>query len=264
MSIAMCSYVDDGYAIGLAAMLRSLRVHNPHIDCPFLVYSPCELSERSRHLLLSQYGNIRFVAVDGDVYGKCRFGGNREWKMSPALRYDLFRETSYERLIYFDADLLVVGNIDELFEFAGAFGACALPPGEGMELRAVGGFNAGVLCIGREVRTPEIWNRLLEVAEARDWSGNQTVLNLVLKKYYAQLPEIYNVSTTRMTPAKLPHARIIHFVGKYKPWESPNSFGEHQLRMAGKEMCDQLLGLWRSYSSDMQAFILSGEVMLAV
>jgi lipopolysaccharide biosynthesis glycosyltransferase len=90
----------------------------------------------------------------------------------------------------------------------------------------------------------------MHVAEASPWSGNQTVLNLVLKDMYHELPSEFNVGSTRMTPEKLVSARIVHYVGKRKPWQSEEPFGVNQIRLAGQDMCDTLLRLWKKYAPE--------------
>lgn len=248
MNNALCSFVDDQYTIGLVTMLRSLGRSNPHVDLPYLVYSARPLADASRSLIQREYKNVQFRLIDSDRYSRCHFSDRRAWNMSPALRYDLFLDQDFDQILYLDTDLIVIRNIDELLAYKGLLGACPLPPGEGMELRAVGGFNAGVLSIGKAVRTPETWAKLLEVAEARLWSGNQTVLNIVLKNCYEPLAQKFNVSSTRMTQKKLDAACIVHYVGKCKPWQDEQPFGDYQLEMAGKEMCNTLLNLWREYA----------------
>ncbi|WP_322405540.1 DUF6817 domain-containing protein [Massilia luteola] len=93
-------------------------------------------------------------------------------------------------------------------------------------------------------------HKLMHVTEASPWSGNQTALNLVLKDMYHELPSEFNVGSTRMTPEKLVSARIVHYVGKRKPWQSEEPFGVNQIRLAGQDMCDTLLRLWKKYAPE--------------
>ncbi|WP_082548299.1 glycosyltransferase [Massilia sp. Root335] len=250
MDVAFCSHVDDEYSVGLAALMRSLRQSNPHIAIPYIVCYSEVLSEASRRRIELEYPNIKYRTIASDLYQKCCFTKHRDWRMSPAFRYELFRVVDYEQLIYLDADMIIVGNIDELLAYRGDVAACSLPPGEGMEIKHLGGFNSGVLSLGKRVRTPEIWRKLMHVAEASPWSGNQTVLNLVLKDMYHELPSEFNVGSTRMTPEKLVSARIVHYVGKRKPWQSEEPFGVNQIRLAGQDMCDTLLRLWKKYAPE--------------
>lgn len=253
MGIALCSLVNEEYAVGLVALLKSLRHFNPQLDVPFLVYISRPLSAAARQRIGDAYPAIEYRLIDRTPYARCQFTKYRNWGMNPAFRYELFRECGYEQLIYLDADMLVNGNIDPLLAFRGAVGACAMPPGEGMELRDIGGFNAGLLSLGTAIRTPDIWRQLLTLAESNAWTGNQTVLNLVLKPYVLPLPAEYNVGTSHMTPEKLAGARIIHYVGKRKPWQADRPFDKHQLDNAGEAMCATLLRVWQGFSSDMAA-----------
>lgn len=253
MGIALCSLVNEEYAVGLVALLKSLRHFNPHVDAPFLVYISRPLSAGARQRIGDAYPHIEYRLIERALYAQCKFTNYRNWGMNPAFRYELFRETNYEQLIYLDADMLVNGNIDPLLGFRGALGACAMPPGEGMELRNIGGFNAGLLSLGKAIRTPDIWRQLLALAESNAWTGNQTVLNLVLKQYVLPLPVEYNVGTSHMTPEKLHGARIIHYVGKRKPWQADRPFDRHQLENAGEAMCATLLQVWNNFASEWAA-----------
>jgi len=249
MNIVFYSLINADYAVGLLALLKSLRISNPDVMIPYVVQSATPLPVQMCAEMLEIYRNIEFRLINPSPYEHCKFSKHRDWQMNPAYRYEIFRDIEFDQIIYLDADLLIVQDISELISFRGALGACPLPPGEGMELRNIGGFNCGVLSIGREARGPEIWKRLIEVATARSWSGNQTVLNIVLRGFYRALPTRYNVSSTKMTSEKLQTAAIIHYVGKYKPWQSEQQFGEYQLKMAGKDMCDQLSELWHTYAN---------------
>ncbi|MYM37523.1 hypothetical protein GTP38_24660 [Duganella sp. FT94W] len=253
MDIALCSLVNEEYAVGLVALLKSLRHHNPGVALPFLVYISRPLSAGARQQLEAAYPRIEYRLIERERYARCRFTNYRDWGMNPAFRYELFRETAYEQLIYLDADMLVHGDIAPLLAFRGALGACPMPPGEGMELRNIGGFNAGLLNIGRAVRTPQIWRQLVELAEANAWSGNQTVLNLVLKQHVQPLPLEYNVGTSHMTPEKLEGARIIHYLGKRKPWQADRPFDRHQMEHAGEAMCATLLQVWNAFAPGVAA-----------
>nr|WP_315401628.1 glycosyltransferase [uncultured Duganella sp.] len=248
MKVGFCTLVNEGYVPGLIALLNSLTYTNPTIDLPFLVYLDKTLPPHVQASIERCYGNVAFEQIDESSYGQCQFDGYRSWGMNPAYRYEIFKNEEFDQLIYIDADMLVVGDIGPLLSFSGALGACRLPPGEGMELKKIGGFNAGLLNIGREVRTPEVWRLLLEVAESEAWTGNQTVLNLVLESHFEELPAQYNVGTSHMTEASLASARILHFLGKKKPWE-PVPFDHYQLAGAGPEMCDRLLKLWRQFEN---------------
>ena len=245
-SIAFCSLIDDDYAIGLMALLKSLRQFNPEISLPFLVYHGTPLSPNLTAELERLYTPIRFLAVDPEPYRKCRFSSYRRWGVSPAWRYEIFRQSDFDRLIYIDADMLVTGDISPLLAFQGSLGACPLPPGEGMELRHAGGFNAGLMSIDKSLRTPEVWSELLRVAESRPWSGNQIVLNIVLGKLYQPLSNIFNLTTCEVTFDNLCDARILHYVGWQKPWHEP-AFDPYQLEKAGSEICERLLTIWRKY-----------------
>lgn len=244
--IGLCTLVEEQYVIGLAAFLKSFRKWNPHISYPFLVYACMPLSDQACEVLVREYPWVEFRLIESWWYTRCSFTRYRTWGMNPAFRYELFRNQDYDQLIYFDSDMLVMDKLDPLFAFRGELGACVMKPGEGMEMKQLGGFNAGLLSIGRSIRTPEIWADIMDIAQSGAWSGNQTVLNLSLQRFHQPLPDEYNVRTSQMTMEMLHTAKIIHYVGWQKPWEAV-PFDPHQLRHAGPPMCQRLLDIWRAY-----------------
>ncbi|MFT3736026.1 MAG: glycosyltransferase [Rhodocyclaceae bacterium] len=250
--VALCSLTDEDYGVGLLALLKSLRTHHPDLAVPFLVYHGTPLSAKLERDLRRAYEPLSLSPIDVAPYSKCLFSSYRAWGVSPAWRYEIFRENAFEQLVYIDADMLVQGDITPLLEFRGALAACPLPPGEGMELRAMGGFNAGLMSIGRSLRTPETWQALLQVAESRPWSGNQTVLNIVLGKYLQPLSNIFNLTTCEVTQDNLAAARILHYVGWQKPWHEP-AFDPYQREKAGDIVCEALLQRWLQYAPDTPA-----------
>lgn len=247
MNSALCFIIDSGYVVGLVAFLNSLRKTNPHVDVPALVFHRGDLTPPQLDLITASYPDVVFRSIDVEPYRRCRFSDYRDWGLNPAYRFELFRVQEYDYLLYFDADMLVLGDISPLFEFRGDLGACPIPPGEGMELKTVGGFNAGMLILGRAVRTPAIWRTIMSIAEQQEWSGNQVILNRAVKDFYEPLPAIFNASTCSITPQSLREVRIAHFVGRQKPWESP-PFDDHQSRQAGEEVCRLLLQRWTEHA----------------
>lgn len=242
--LGLCCLVDDAYVIGLSVFLRSLNRIHPALEAPLVVLHD-GLSEGGRDSIRRAHRNVKFRRVAAELYHRCDFGGNRHWNLNPAYRFEIFRLEEFEQLLYFDADLLVVREVSRLLAFRGAFGACRLPAGEGMELASSSGFNAGVMSVNRSLRSMTTWDLLMACAHSQRWSGNQVILNRVLGEQVAYLEAEYNMSTDQLTTESLSTARIIHFVGQTKPWE-PSGVGDHQRRKAGAAVCEAAVALWHA------------------
>ncbi|MFT4173388.1 MAG: glycosyltransferase [Rhodocyclaceae bacterium] len=248
--LTLCLIIDEGYAIGARALMRSLHFHHDIADVPLVVLSATPLSAAACQSILRVHGNTRFMLADSALYGDCRFTAHRQWKLTPALRYELFRLAVPGQLLYLDVDILITGDITPLLDFRGALGACRMPPNEGMEIKAIGGFNSGILSLDKTHRNPQTWARIVDLAQAQPWSGNQTVINLFFGQHYADIGMEFNMPSSHVTEANIASTRAIHYVGKKKPWDEDAQFGEHQLRIAGPEMCERLLQMWRHFSDD--------------
>lgn len=127
----------------------------------------------------------------------------------------IFGLTEWDRLVYIDADALVLQNIDELF----AIDAFAAAPDLGLELRYER-FNSGVFCCQP---SRELFARMMtQLRSLRSYDGgDQGFLNQffpeprfldpsynVLKRIYTHHPNLF----------RWDDVKVLHFTGR-KPWE---------------------------------------------
>jgi glycogenin glucosyltransferase len=137
-------------------------------------------------------------------------------------KFHVWTLTHYERLVYLDADTLVLQNIDSLFEVQADFAAA---PDVGWP----DCFNSGVFVCRPSMDT---YRRLLDkTAEVGSFDGgDQGILNDFFSDWSispnARLPFVFNVVSTAFysyRPAFMrykPDIRIFHFIGENKPWLS--------------------------------------------
>jgi lipopolysaccharide biosynthesis glycosyltransferase len=149
-----------------------------------------------------------------------------------------------DRVLYLDADLLVVGDLSPLctYHLDGAAMAAVREPSDPYFWSRNGlehvftldvnpwtpYFNAGVLVMDLPLfRELEVHRRCLEyVAEHRPARMDQDALNIVLRNRIAELPTVWNVenyffkSLSRRTRYEtlLAKAKALHYVGRSKPW----------------------------------------------
>ena len=84
--------------------------------------SPCHSTSNELH---NGYKNISFYEVNPNQYNDSRnqYKGNRKWCINPSDRFELFTFKQYDRIYYFDSDILIVKPLPKLFEYDGDFAA---------------------------------------------------------------------------------------------------------------------------------------------
>lgn len=133
-------------------------------------------------------------------------------------KFVVFKEHGFDKLVYLDSDLLIRGNIDELFDKPewSAVPDKNFYPEHGRE-----GLNAGVMVIRPSMDT---YKRLVELttdtSKNHEIFGDQDVLNILLAKWddsgELHLDEEYNSCFYSNCSCKEP--RVVHFILESKPW----------------------------------------------
>lgn len=162
---------------------------------------------------------------------------------------ELFAVTGYEKLLYLDSDLLIRKDLSELFLRPEPF----LCVGDGFHYRDKlrtgpdykphklrfwqrrknywsGNFNAGMLCLGKAMVTPAIYQELLDMIHPDNFQNkikrfhNQKLLNIY---FYGRATLVSAKFNYRMGMAdqimakdgvRLEDATILHFTARRKPW----------------------------------------------
>ncbi len=152
--------------------------------------------------------------------------------------------TQFEKIVFLDSDMLIVRNIDSLFDkppFSAVSADSSYPGNEGW----AGGLNSGLMVISPdETMREELFGAIVPVvsgARARGLSvGDQDVVKYVLKDWGARpelhLDEGYNLFADHLS-YYVRHLGytfgegdkpiyVVHFIGKNKPWmkKSPRQF----------------------------------------
>lgn len=244
--VALCA--DDKYAQAAAVTIASLsdhRVVGRELEIWLLSYeissrnvnmlrAAARLSRATLHIRALDSDRLQFP-VSSDYITAVTFG--RLWlgdMLPPRIR----------RVLYLDCDLLVIGNLTELWEtdldgyLLGAVqeattGVLGTPktyehPQDPHLDPEKPYFNAGVLLID----LPQ-WRREAVTARAADYAvqrkpplNDQDALNAVLAGQWLEIDRQWNVTTfwfrsrsrQQRYRALLRRARVVHYVGHRKPW----------------------------------------------
>jgi FkbM family methyltransferase len=249
--IDVACQTDQRFAADLAVMLHSLLDQNPEDSfvVHFLHDELLPSDDRVRLRSVVERGGAEWspVAITAEVANRFphleRYGGVTAWfrLLLPRLLGQL------ERVLYLDADLLVVGAVRELWQTdletqcLGAVTQPVLREDARRVTRDLGlphpsrYFNSGVMLMNlARLRDRGLMAHVEQVAASRSiptpWA-DQDPLNRVLWKERLDLHPRWNVmnpvfdlpvrllpwSTDQVAQARA-DPRIIHFIGPYKPW----------------------------------------------
>ena len=139
-------------------------------------------------------------------------------------KLSMFDLCDHEKIVFLDADMIVMNNIDELFDRPHMSAVAA-----GKFKRGWDDLNSGLIVIHPEANTSRgILNKLMDIADFQVPLGDQDLI----KMYYGDwksdknlhLPETYNclygyldfyINARHIEWNKV---NVIHFIGKVKPW----------------------------------------------
>lgn len=162
---------------------------------------------------------------------------------------EIFRFTKYEKVLFLDSDMIVVQDIEELFDLPGHFYGCAewfsgkvrkLSDYKSVFSDESNGdiienaINTGFMLISGETIGDTVYQGLAEMLSTKNFEDSTTLNTdqLIINKYFrnriALLDTRYNYrpKNSRGILAreniKLEDAKIIHFLLKSKPWNLQN------------------------------------------
>ena len=225
---AYITYVcSDNFIPGVVALYNSVRLSNCNHD--FIVLVTDDVSEESKDKL--KQNDLKIVDADKifyngknkdkilDRYGKV----DQSWKMFTKI--NIWKQTEYSKLIYLDADTLVLKNIDELFEID-ELGAVL----GGSIMLNYSGIEAGVLVTEPNMNT---YDNIIDALESDSYDikmSDQSFLNDYFSKHgiINHIPETFNrMWKKNKNPGG---SSIFHFNGS-KPWIDSSSLDNNTLSL---------------------------------
>lgn len=225
IKIACCSTLNDLYFEGFVTFFYSLLHHNPSFNLPYYIFTWGELSEHNIKKLEAIYDKFVIKKIDNNKYNGVEYSDKwRTWNINCINRFEIFTLEEYDRLIFLDADMLVLGDLSELFKYDVDFGACTITENSEMDHpsrydKTLKSFDGGLMIIGKKYLCKTTIESLIEIAKQKKWTSDEPILNVFFdntKTTY--LPKEYNTLTTEITPDNLKSCKILQFVGVKKPW----------------------------------------------
>lgn len=225
----------DSYIPGVIKLYKSLKATNTVY--PFICVCSRNIAKTSIESLNKR--GIKCIKLDVCAVDNIASLENdtsfSHWKYT----YDkllLFGLTDYKKIVYLDSDMLILENIDELFDCKpfSAVPAGYLINNEWTRL------NSGLLVIEPDKEVMNIMLRFIPIVyqKRKDQglaTGDQDIINEYIPDWYKNkdlvLSEAYNlifkyIDTYKRNynfkysnPDKSKSIKIVHFIGKKKPWD---------------------------------------------
>jgi alpha-N-acetylglucosamine transferase len=216
---------NDPYFPGLCALNYSLK--KVKSKYPLSVVVP-ESMPRETQQSISDL-NIQVIPMPDIVVDDALLAKNPEARWNTTLfKLSIFNLTQFDKLVFLDLDMIIMGNIDELFDkphmSAVAAGKCIFP--EWKQL------NSGLMVIEPN---REAYEGILSVCGAACEDrlsrglgfGDQNAINYYYKDWPNQtelgLSEIYNCMSVCVKKLTAIHGfdniKVMHFVDRVKPWQ---------------------------------------------
>lgn len=232
MRNAYFTLATDDYALGAYCLAKSIGRFSKYK----LHVLNLNLSEENRSLLES-VGCI-MVCIEGLSSKTCRTQGYRE---NPNFANNCYNkiylwDQEFDKVIYLDSDMLVVKNIDHLFNVEASFAACEAFRSEfcarTRKLVKAGWsreyFNGGFLVLKPNKKVYSDLMKLKDVIETPEDPSDQGLLNHYFKSNWQRLGPLYNFSkrVVEMSPATWARYKdevfVLHFTLD-KPWSEMNA-----------------------------------------
>ena len=280
MKRLLCTVCDDRFAIGAQVMLHSMRRHLPGFDDVdvkiFFLARDGELSQENQDAISHIAPRARFEAIDNASYRRAAIRYERH--RSALLTIEVFRQYEHDEVLFFDSDMLCVGDFSRMFELSREYDFVACEAGAargdgrwtdklgphrgrwgrrryfGLVGRRALKINTGMFTVGPGFRTPEVYERLLLALRRRfsptrlldQWAINHVVGEMPTSLYL--LPNEYNLrDLDRFTGRADDEAKILHFAGYHKrpkPWseEAPHGAAYDAWRDEAADLAVRLEG----------------------
>lgn len=261
--LAVCTSAD--YLEGLLALHASLR--RVRSRYPLTVLLTPSLPTRVDRVLegfgLRVLRTERLLDVPDEILRRNRAVGSLNWS-NTFEKLRAFELTEFDKIVYLDSDMVVLRNIDELFErphLSAVVAGKHFPGNEDWEL-----LNSGCMVIAPRAGALErLWAAIPDALRQRNAIGDQDLLQICHpdwpERAELHLGDEYNMFFPYLEHYSLVHGfslggrkpvKIVHFTGSTKPWQTSH---RHRVRLLGGLL---LRRQWRSFA------VLAGYNVLLV
>jgi lipopolysaccharide biosynthesis glycosyltransferase len=242
MKVGFVTTLDDKYITGFLLTLNSLLNSSSNFNYDIVILEWGELSQESKDLISLLYKNVIYKFVDVESYADQTYDETwRKWTYNCNYRFDIFLLNEYDKLVFFDSDILFEIDVEELLSHNVDFGACeTLEKNSILQINERRGFDAGLMLIDKKYLVPETKKCLLEIARSvppfdkkvktEKWISDEPILNHYFLDKITWLPNKFNYIVSCINENTLETPNNYQFTGHNKPWYGDTlkeQFGNH-------------------------------------
>ena len=242
MNVAFTTILNNKYISGFLITINSLLRSSPNFNCDIVIFEWGDLSDDNKNLIKRFYKNIIFKSVNKNLYNHHSFDETfRKWNYNCNYRFDIFTLTGYDKIIFFDSDIIFQIDTDELINLDVDFGACFAEKGIVTQLNN-DGFETGLLIIGKKYLNYNTRDDLISIAETKapttqyvksnKWISDEPILNFYFVDKISIIPKKYNLTVSKVNISDFKVKNNYHYTGENKPWNSNEKykqFSEHAI-----------------------------------
>lgn len=178
----VCVLSTNDYLDGCLVLSENLKHINSKYSLLCLINE--EINEETRNIL-DKFG-IEYKVLNKVKYDVDYNGFVQPYFKNTFDKLSIFNLTEYEKIVYLDVDLLILENIDELFDYNGLSMAKDYPYSEL--------FNSGVMVIEpRKYDYDGLIKVMKEKMENKEHVSDQNIINEYFNNNINILPQVYNL-----------------------------------------------------------------------
>jgi lipopolysaccharide biosynthesis glycosyltransferase len=231
--------LNRDFIIGYKVMISSLLDKNQWFDHEVVILD-LDLTPSDKTDILDLYENTTFIKPKIKNYSRVNFERTAEKLRATYYKLDVFR-LDYDRIVFIDSDVVVVGDLSELFNCSLDFAAVKGYNARLDEMRA--DINSGVFVVNKRFLNDETYTALVQMAEHGHSMPDQKVINSYFKGQIAYFNKGFNVEKRMISTVRfrkvLENMRIIHYVAS-KPWMEDREEGFDELEKYWFEAYEKL------------------------
>lgn len=181
--------------------------------------------------IYNKYGNLlknenmelivaKDIAIEDKIKERLNKGNLSHW-IKTFFKINIFNLTQYDKIIYLDADMLIMKSLSELIN---KNTISAVDDGDFMLLEDFHeGLNSGLMVLKPSKKDyQQMINIISQVEKKREVFGDQNVIQEIYKDFHDKktqhLDISYNACFYLLDKYKNKEFKIIHFMGSKKPW----------------------------------------------